>query len=256
MTLPARAAILGAGEIGRGWAALFAAYGANVALADPDPAVLDRARRSLALARALLEPAAAPGTIRLAPSAAAAVAGAQWVQESVPDDLALRRGVLAEIAGHTAPGAIVASSSGRHTPAEIFAGFPFAARALIAHPLHPVYAVPAIELCAAPRTGADVLAAAAAVLRALGREPILLRGAPAGLVANRLTAALLREAAALVASGVIAEPDLDRLVAHGVATGWCVAGPFATEATGRGTEPEREAQWAERITRVLRAARE
>jgi len=71
-------------------------------------------------------------------------------------------------------------------------------------------------------------------LRALGREPVLVAGDRPGLVANRLTAALLREALDLIATGAIRSADLDRLVARGIALGWAVHGPLTTEIIGAG----------------------
>lgn len=255
MTLPARAAIVGAGEIGRGWAALFAAHGVEVVIADPDPGTLDRAHEALEIARSLLDDPSPAGGIRRAASAADAVRGAGWVQESLPDVASLRQEVLAAIAPHAAPDAIIASSSGWSTPDALFASFALASRAIVAHPLHPVYAVPIVELCASARTSPDVLPRAAAVLQALGREPVVLGGETPGFVANRLTAALLREAVALEERGILSAGDIDRLVARGVATGWLVAGVHGTEAIGQGQGPLDEASWARRIAAVLRAAR-
>ena len=69
-------------------------------------------------------------------------------------------------------------------------------------------------------------------LRFLGREPVLVAGDRPGLVANRLTAAVLREALDLIAKGAIRAVDLDRLVARGIGLGWAVRGPLATEIIG------------------------
>ncbi|MDQ3697709.1 MAG: 3-hydroxyacyl-CoA dehydrogenase family protein, partial [Gemmatimonadota bacterium] len=70
--------------------------------------------------------------------------------------------------------------------------------------------------------------------RALGREPVVVRGEVPGLVANRLTAALLREACDLVARGAVSAADLDAVVARGIALGWTAAGALGTEAIGAG----------------------
>lgn len=236
-------AIVGAGQIGAGWAALFAAHGARVRIADPDPAALERALAELDVARAVLRAAhatragaedQAPGTIERASSPAEAAEGAEWIQESLPERLSLKREVLATLAGRVRDDAVVASSTSSLAASAIGAGLPFERRLLVAHPLHPVYAVPVVELSAGRGTSADALRRADEVLRYLRREPVLLRRETPGLVANRLTAALLREAVALVAEGVVDARDLDRIVARGVATGWTVSGVFATESAGAG----------------------
>jgi hypothetical protein len=106
------------------------------------------------------------------------------------------------------------------------------ARLLIVHPLQPVYAVPVVEVNADPTLARETLDRILATLRALGREPVLVAGDAPGLVANRLTAALLREALDLIARGAISAADLDRVVARGIAMGWVVRGPLATEIIG------------------------
>jgi len=226
-------AIIGAGEIGSGWAALFASYGAEVRLVDPDPRALDRARDALACARTLRE-GAQSGRILRSASAADAVRGAVWVQESVPERLVLKRTVLASIESALPPDAIVASSTSALGATALGEGRSFAGRLLVAHPLHPVYAVPVVELCGGRDTTPLTIARAAETLRLAGREPIVIEREVPGLVANRLTAALLREALDLVAQGAISARDLDRLVARGIATGWATRGPLATEIAGSG----------------------
>ena len=79
-----RAAIIGGGVIGGGWAARFLLNGWDVALFDPDPeaarkvgAVLDRARASLpALYDRPLPP---EGALRVCDTLEDAVRGADWV---------------------------------------------------------------------------------------------------------------------------------------------------------------------------------
>jgi carnitine 3-dehydrogenase len=226
-------AIIGAGEIGSGWAALFASYGAEVRVVDPDPRALDRARDALACARTL-RAGAESGRILRSANAADAVRGAVWVQESVPEGLVLKRTVLASLEGALAPDAIVASSTSTLGATALGEGRSFANRLLVAHPLHPVYAVPVVELCGGRDTSPLTIARAAETLRLAGREPIVVQREVPGLVANRLTAALLREALDLVAQGVIGVRDLDHLVARGIATGWATRGPLATEVAGSG----------------------
>lgn len=231
---PETVAIVGCGTIGAGWAALFAAHGARVRVADPDPAAIARARAALTIARKLGVGSERDqaGTIEAASSAARCADGADWIQESLPERLDRKRAMFTELEGHVAPMAIVASSTSTFTGTALSNGRSFADRLVLAHPLQPVYVVPVVELCPARDTTPDVLERAERLLRAVGREPILVRSELPGLVGHRLTAALLREAIDLVARGVITARDLDRVVSGGIATGWAAAGPFATEAIG------------------------
>jgi 3-hydroxyacyl-CoA dehydrogenase len=142
------------------------------------------------------------------------VRGAEWVQESLPEILSVKRTVLESLDGALGAEAIVASSTSTLTASSLSEGRPYADRMLVAHPLHPVYVVPVVELSAGEQTAASTLDRAVATLRAVGREPVVLRGDVPGLVSNRLTAALLREALDLISRGVIDAADLDRLVAR------------------------------------------
>ena len=62
-------------------------------------------------------------------------------------------------------------------------------------------------------------------LRALGRIPVTINKQVPGNVANRIAAAVWREAIDLVLKGVIDVDDLDRAVSLGPALGWAAAGP-------------------------------
>jgi carnitine 3-dehydrogenase len=200
---------------------------------DPDPRALTRARDALECARTLRKTAES-GRIVRAPSAADAVSGAVWVQESVPEVLEVKRTVLAQLDGALPPDAIVASSTSTLGATVLGEGRSFASRFLVAHPLYPVYAVPVVELCGGRETSNATMVRAAETLRLAGREPIVVQRELPGLVANRLTAALLREALDLVALGAISARDLDRVVARGIATGWSTRGPLSTELAGSG----------------------
>jgi carnitine 3-dehydrogenase len=247
--VPRVVAVLGAGTIGSGWAALFASRGAIVRILDPDPAALGRAHEALACARSLV-PHAVPGRIEAVGAVEDALPDATWVQESLPESLPLKRQVLAALEHHLASDAVVASSTSTFTPSELAVGLPFAARLLVVHPLQPVYAVPVVELCASAETSETTIERAMRALRALEREPIRVRGELPGLVANRLTAALLRESLDLVARGLVSASELDRLVARGIALGWATVGPLATERLGSGSLETFLESYAEPLSRL------
>ncbi len=227
------AAIIGAGEIGSGWAVLFAAHRVDVRIYDPDPHTATRIDHAIAdAAHAGLR--ADRDRLHVAPDVAQAVRDAEWVQESVPERLALKQEVLGAIGVGLAPRAVVASSTSACTVAELAASLAYAERFLIVHPLHPVYAVPVVEVSAGAATAAATVERASEVMRTLGRTPVTVRGDVRGLASNRLTAALMREALALVAQGALSAADVDRVIREGIATGWMAEGVFGTEAVATG----------------------
>ena len=96
------AAIIGGGVIGGGWAARFALNGWKVQVFDPDPEaerkigeVLANARRSLPGLTDVALPA--EGEMTFHASIAEAVAGAEWIQESVPERLEIKHATFAEV---------------------------------------------------------------------------------------------------------------------------------------------------------------
>jgi 3-hydroxyacyl-CoA dehydrogenase len=235
-----RVVVIGAGQIGAGWAALFAAHGTDVALVDPDTQALPRAYAALRDAQALGVGHGQPGTLTALRDLEPAIPDADWIQEATPETLELKQSLFARVESLATSGAIIASSTSSLTRAQLAKGMRDPARLLIVHPLQPVYAVPAVEVNADSSLGHATIDRVLDTLRALGREPVLVAGDFPGLVANRLTAALLREALDLIAHGAINAADLDRLVARGIAMGWAVRGPLATEIVGARLEtPER-----------------
>ncbi|MDE0254860.1 MAG: 3-hydroxyacyl-CoA dehydrogenase NAD-binding domain-containing protein, partial [Rhodospirillaceae bacterium] len=148
-----RAACIGGGVIGGGWAARFALNGIDVAIYDPDPdaerkagGMLDNAER--AFARLFGDDRPAPGALRFAGSIAEAVDGAGFVQESVPERLDLKRTVLAEIDAAAPAGILVASSTSGLLPSDMQRGLRNPERMLVGHPFNPVYLLPLVELVA------------------------------------------------------------------------------------------------------------
>ncbi len=231
-----RVVVVGAGEIGAGWAALFAAHGTDVTLVDPDTEALARAHVALREAQTLGVGHGNPGKFTATRELEPAIADAEWIQEATPETLEIKQSLLARVESLASSDAIIASSTSSLTRARLSEGMGDPARLVIVHPLHPVYAVPIVEVNADAALPRATVERVVATLRALGREPVMVAGDLAGLVANRLTAALLREALDLVARGSIHAADLDRLVARGIALGWAVRGPLATEIIGAGLD--------------------
>ncbi|RTZ95300.1 MAG: carnitine 3-dehydrogenase, partial [Deltaproteobacteria bacterium] len=144
-------AIIGGGVIGGGWAARFLLNGWDVRLFDPDreatrkvKEILDNARRSLpGLANVALPE---EGRLTFCNSIAEAVDGAEWIQESVPERLALKRRVYADIQETADRGAVLASSASGFKPSDLQAGAIFADQILVCHPFNPVYLLPLVEV--------------------------------------------------------------------------------------------------------------
>ena len=71
------------------------------------------------------------------------MAGADWVQESVPERLDIKHKVLAQIMAAAPETTVLGSSTSGFKPSELNEK---GARAVVAHPFNPVYLLPLIEL--------------------------------------------------------------------------------------------------------------
>jgi 3-hydroxyacyl-CoA dehydrogenase len=231
-----RATIIGAGSIGLGWALVFARAGWQAVLHDVDAVMLSRAREGVAVrlealsSAGLLEEPVPTVLDRVSTAAglAEAVGGAQWVQECVVENLAVKQEVFAALDCAAAPDAVLASSSSMIAASRWAAGLAGRHRCLVVHPGNPPYLLPVAELVPAPFTDPRFTDRAAAVLSAVGMMPVVVHGEPEGFVFNRLQGAVLREAYCLVRDGVVSAADVDRVVSAGLGRRWAVIGPFAT----------------------------
>jgi len=99
----------------------------------------------------------------------------------------------------------------------------------VAHPFNPPHLVPLVEVVAGRQTSEAAVDSALEVFKHLGKRPIRIRRELPGHVANRLQAALWREAYHLVSEGVASVEDVDIAISAGPGLRWALLGPFATQ---------------------------
>ncbi len=223
-------AVLGAGVIGASWTALFLASGRNVAVFDTMASAEKSTRDYVEMAWPALRElgllkSGAPGKLSFHTSAADAVRGADFIQENVPERIEIKKALFAEIEPHLKPGAVVASSASGLTLTEMQTGWKEPSRFVLGHPFNPPHLIPLVELLANSRTDADVIAQAEKFYKDVGKITIRVSKEVPGHVANRLQAALWREALHLVKSGVATVKDVDTAVWAGPGLRWAAMGP-------------------------------
>ena len=230
-------AIVGAGLIGRAWAITFARAGHEVRIYDE---FAGAAEKALTFAVEALSPLSAEGLLdgqsvadvaarlRPVPTLAAALAGAEYVQENTPEDLASKRRVFAQLDATAASDTVLASSTSALLPSHFTAELAGRARCLVVHPINPPYLIPAAEIVPAPWTSPEVIDRARRLLTAAGQSPIVMKREIDGFVMNRLQGALLEEAFRLVADGYASVEDVDIGIREGLALRWSFMGPFET----------------------------
>ena len=230
-----RVAIVGSGLIGRSWAIVFARGGFDVALYDSDAGVAETARGAVAdglkdlVRHGLLHDAtAASRRVRVAKDLADALAGADFVQENLPEQLEVKRAIFANLDQLAEQDAILASSTSTIVASSFTESLVGRHRCLVAHPVNPPHLVPVVELVGAPWTSPNVVASAKAIYQAVDQVPIVVRREIDGFILNRLQAVLLSEAFRLVGEGYVSPQDLDQTVKEGLGLRWSFMGPFET----------------------------
>lgn len=229
------AAVIGAGLIGRAWAMVFARAGWRVRLYDSAPAQLDAVRAHVAASLAeqqaaglVGDAASALARISTVEQIEAAVSGADWVQENLPEDVEVKRVAFRALDAHAPAAAVLASSTSGIPASQFTEALAGRARCLVAHPVNPPHLVPIVELCGAPWTAPATVELARAVMEEVGQVPIVVRREIDGFILNRLQGALLSEAMRLVGEGYVSPEDLDKTVAQGLGLRWSFMGPLAT----------------------------
>ena len=239
MTRIKTVAILGAGVIGASWSALFLAAGFRLRIYDPADSDGSKLRAYIdnawsALTELEMTGNGNPDNYSLHATAAEAVSAAQFVQESVPEQLQLKHQLYAEIEPALAPGAIVASSASGLLVREMQQGWRDPSRFILGHPFNPPHLIPLVELLANEHTADGVLEQAEAFYRQAGKITIRVNKEVPAHVANRLQAALWREAISLVQNGVCSVEDVDKATWAGPGLRWAAMGPHMLFHLGAG----------------------
>ena len=242
-TVPNKVAIVGAGSIGRGWAALCASAGWDCTLFDSAGDTAARGMDEIARrARALVALGRAPAAIveqglrrlRAGRSLLQACGDADWVIEAIHEDLHAKQRLFENLSEVARPQAVLSSSSSGLPITEIAARCRDQHRCLVAHPLNPPELIPLVEVVPGKFTERHTVELAQGWLHALGRIPITLKREVPGNAVGRIAAAVWRECIDLVLSGVIEVDDIDRAVSLGPGLGWAAAGPHLTYHLGAG----------------------
>jgi len=229
-----RVSVIGAGTIGASWAAYFLARGFEVGAYDPLPNGEAFARRFIDNAWPTLEKlnAVQPGADRkrfeFFKEPVAAVKGAEFVQESCPEREDLKIELFATLDAALPPETVIATSSSGLLISRVSATCRHPQRCVIGHPFNPPHLIPLVEVVGGAKTSPEAITKAMNFYRDIGKHPIHIRKEVRGHVANRLQAALWREAVHLVADGVVSVADADAAIAYGPGLRWALMGPHLT----------------------------
>jgi carnitine 3-dehydrogenase len=224
---------IGAGVIGGGWVAHFLARGFRVVAWDPAEDAEARLRHLVAAAwPALTELGLSVGAsldnLTVERDLATACAQADFVQESAPEDLELKRTLLADIDAATPVDVVISSSTSGYGMTEMQTKCAHPERTVVGHPFNPPYLIPLVEVVGGKATSPEAVAWASGFFRYAGKSVITMDREVPGFIANRLQEALWREALHMVAAGEATVEQIDLSITDGPGLRWPIQGPMLT----------------------------
>lgn len=224
--------VVGTGTIGASWTCLFLAHGLDVVATDIREGAAKELEASVercwsSLPHAVLEKNKR-GTLRYTADLSEACRGTGFVQENAIERLEEKIELMRRIDAATSPGVVVASSSSAISVTDMQSACAHPERVVLGHPFNPPHLVPLVEMVGGARTGEAALRSAEQLYQRMGKTTIRLQKEIYGHVANRLQAAIFREAIHMLESGIASAEDIDRAVTDGPGLRWALMGPLLT----------------------------
>lgn len=224
-------AVIGTGVIGASWAAYFLARGLDVSACDPMLGAEAKLREAVrghwpSMGKLGLAEGASMDRLRFSADLRETLAGVDFVQENGPEREDLKIALFRDMDALLPPHVLLASSSSGLLMSRVQAACAHPERILLGHPFNPPHMIPLVEVIGGALTSQACVARAMAFYSAIGKRPIHARKEVKGHIANRLQAALWREAFHLVDQGVATVADIDTAIACGPGLRWALMGPF------------------------------
>lgn len=233
--------VLGAGVMGAGIAQVLGLAGHDVVCADVDQLALDRGRQAVLDGRFGLASAVSRGlrsqeeadaardriSFRLG---AGAMQDRDLVIEAVPERLELKIEVFKELDGLTGPATILASNSSGLPITALAGATSRPDRVLGWHWASPAPVMRLAEIVRTSWTSDETVETVTRLAAAAGKNPVVVKDQPRswGYVANRVYAAMGREARQVVSEGVATAEEVDQLMMD------CFRWPSGPFGMGRG----------------------
>lgn len=232
---------LGCGTMGFGTAIDFARHGYDVNMFGRKDASIERAmgniRATLAIMKAngLLndeEEVALLQRIHGVTTIEEAARDADFVIESVAEDMAVKQQVYRELEGYLPADVIFATDSSGFSPTKVSSVLAHPERFVVAHFWNPPHLMPLVEVVPGEKTSQETVEITWQLMEKIGKKPAaLLKEAP-GFVGNRLQFALLREALHCVQDGIATAETVDFICKYGIGRRLGVTGPLETADLG------------------------
>jgi carnitine 3-dehydrogenase len=230
---------ISAGPIDAGWAACFLArgYGVTVYLHDVEEeeslhSLIDTAWISLESLG--LSKGASRDNLYCTNDLDEAVAHADFVQESAPEDLELKQSLYAHLGEIVAPRVVISSSTSGLPMTDIQARCPTPERTVVGHPFNPPYLLPLVEVVGGDKTDPEAVKWVVDFYRIAGKAPLALNREIPGFIATRLQEAMWREVLHMIDNDEATVEQIDFAIVNGPGPRWAMMGPCLTYHLGGG----------------------
>jgi carnitine 3-dehydrogenase len=231
---------IGAGPIGAGWSAWFLARGYRVTAYLHDLAAEEASLHSLidtawvSLEALGLATGASRGNLYCTSNLAEAVARAEFVQESAPEDLELKQTLYARLGELVPANVVIASSTSGLPMTDIQTRCPSPQRTVVGHPFNPPYLLPLVEVVGGAKTDPGAVKWVVDFYQVAGKAPLVLSREIPGFIATRLQEAMWREVLHMVANDEATAEQIDFAIVNGPGPRWAMMGPCLTYHIGGG----------------------
>ena len=228
-----KVAVVGTGVIGSGWITRMLAHGHEVIATDPSEGAYER---MLAQVKQIWTYAEQMGLADIASlenltfttDLKEAVKEVEHIQENVPEVEEIKDTVLREIDFYASPYATIGSSTSGIMPSELQKNLSHPERLVVAHPFHPVYILPLVEIVPGKQTSEENTIKAKQFYEGIGMDVLHVRHEIEGHIADRLMEALWREALHIVNDGIATTEEVDKAFTHAAGLRYAQYGPFMT----------------------------
>lgn len=227
--------------MGFGTALMFAMAGYDVRMFGRSEASLERGFKSINAALAtyrendLVKDADIPGIlgrIKGVTSLEEAAEGADFVIESVAEELAVKQQVFAKLDRLCSPHTIFATNTSGLSPSAIAETIIRKDKFVVAHFWNPPHLVPLVEVVPGKHTAQETVDVTWELMRKIGKKPVALKREALGFIGNRLQLALLREALYIVEAGIATKEAVDTTVKYSLGRRLGVTGPLESTDLG------------------------
>ena len=211
-----QAAVVGAGTMGTTLAKLMATHGVKVTVVDTNPKVLEASRLNVGESAEIIR---FTTDLQVAKSA-------DFVIESVTENVAIKRKVVAQIESEVADTCIIFTNTSGIPIDDIGSAMRVPQRFLGTHFFNPADIIPAVEVVPGSHTEAAVVEKVCGWLKRWGKRPAVLNTCVPGFVANRIQHAVMRECLSLLEKGVVEAEALDDIVQYSIGVRMALNGPL------------------------------